>query len=811
MDERHETQDFAAENATTAVQQKQHSEKGTLAFLGQVFFGLSYALLGYFLGGITLPFGTRPMGIALLCGSDRRIFYLYAGLCISAWRTPYRVLLIGIYSAILLVRLLVRFVLDPPWDAKDAEKMGDRTVGEVYPLLFSEHLSLRMSSACLGVFAFGIYRLVEGGFLYYDLYGTILAAIVAPVSVLLLGGVFTKEEKVATAWQIAGLLILSTSLVWSFGAWKIWGISIAVFSCMLLTFHLTRTRGVLVGMIAGTVTGLAVSVELSPTFAFAALSAGLLFPISSVLAMSAAFASAVAWALYVSRLGILNGILSALIASTVLFFVWDKLLGKATVKEDTATKETTVAVSEQCVSQEDRALSEAAEWEVRFFASHRNVKRLCESLSSLSTMLSEVARQVRTPSASDLRQICDRAFEDSCASCAQREKCWNECYRTTAAEIGALSSALHTEGQIEMKDAGRELRARCARLPDIIEEINHNTVARRGQILLGDRTEIFAIDYAAIAELLATVMVEEEIECQYDAELSSTLQKALEEDALNDLRVTVYGTRRHRIRIVSNQSEALSAQSDTILEILRRVCPFAIEDTTTTVDEDGVIEFLEQAPLSLLCAQRTLLAEGEEKYCGDTVGSFSSEDGRFFALISDGMGSGQEAALTSGLCGVYLRKMIDAGCPCEMAVRMLNGFLRNRTSGSLHECSATIDLLELDLMQGKASFYKNGAAPTYVFRNDGIIKLRSRTVPVGIIRESDTRRIAFDVTAGDTVVMVSDGVTQGKEECPWLFDLLRSQGENASVDRIADLVIKYAKGEGASDDLSVFVVKIKNF
>ena len=139
---------------------------------------------------------------------------------------------------------------------------------------------------------------------------------------------------------------------------------------------------------------------------------------------------------------------------------------------------------------------------------------------------------------------------------------------------------------------------------------------------------------------------------------------------------------------------------------------------------------------------------------------------------------------------------------------MLNGFLRNRGSGSLHECSATVDLMELDLMQSRASFYKSGAAPTYVFRNGSLFKLRSHTVPVGIIRELDTRRIGFDVSPGDVIVMVSDGVTQGKEDCPWLFDLLRSQGEDASPDRLADLIVKYAKGEGGTDDISVLIIKV---
>ena len=117
--------------------------------------------------------------------------------------------------------------------------------------------------------------------------------------------------------------------------------------------------------------------------------------------------------------------------------------------------------------------------------------------------------------------------------------------------------------------------------------------------------------------------------------------------------------------------------------------------------------------------------------------------------------------------------------------------------------------MELDLISGSAHFYKSGAAPTYVFRNGSLLKLRSHTVPVGIIREIDTRQIDFEVSCGDVIVMVSDGVTDGKEECAWLFDLLRSQGNSASPERIADLVVKYAKAEGATDDISVIVIKIE--
>lgn len=799
------------EDVQEVNQEGQETQEGrktgsVLGFLKQALLGTVWALFGYLLGGVALPFGARPLGIALLCGSDRRIFYIFAGLCLAAWQDPYRLLLLGIYTSILVLRLVVRFVLDPPFEVSEGKRMGETSLREVYPLLFSEHLSLRMATACLSAFAFGIYRLIEGKFLYYDLYGTILGAIAAPVFVILLWGIFSGEERVGEIRRTIGVLALSAALIFALGNTKIYGISLAALACMLLVLYLTRTRGTVTGLVAGTLCGLAVSVPLAPLFAFGALAAGLLFPISAALAMCAAFAVSLAWGIYVSGIGVLSGLLSALISAVVLFFAYDKLfLNEA--REGTKPIEAEVATVHESELEGD-ASDLSLTREIRLSESRRRMKHLCESFSSLSETFLEVAKRMQTPSAADLRGICDRAFEDSCASCAEKSRCWGEQYRLTSAEVGKLSSALHANGRVERSDASEALRARCGRLPDVIDEINHNVSTYQRQMLQGDRTEIFALDYGALSELLAASMAAEDRELECDVALSRTLFLALCGEGVEVLSVGVYGKRRRRVFVHAKNGEGIYRERERIFAVLQAVCPFPLMLGEVEPSFDRMLEFLECERLSVACAQRTLLADGEEKYCGDTVGVFRERDGRFFALISDGMGSGAEAAMTSGLSGAYLRKMIGAGASCEMAVRMLNGFLRHRGNGSLHECSATVDLLELDLMAGKASFYKNGAAPTYVFRSGGIFKLRSRTVPVGIICETDTRRIGFDVAAGDMIVMVSDGVTQGREECPWLFDLLRSQGEDVSVDRIADLVVKYAKNEGASDDLSVLVIKI---
>jgi len=114
----------------------------------------------------------------------------------------------------------------------------------------------------------------------------------------------------------------------------------------------------------------------------------------------------------------------------------------------------------------------------------------------------------------------------------------------------------------------------------------------------------------------------------------------------------------------------------------------------------------------------------------------------------------------------------------------------------------------LDLYDGKASFYKSGAAPSYVLREDGLFKLRSKTLPMGILRQTDIKRLHFDIADGDVIVMVSDGVTGGKEECPWLFDLLKRYAGTENIECVAEQILNRARLENGNDDMSVIVLRI---
>jgi stage II sporulation protein E len=166
------------------------------------------------------------------------------------------------------------------------------------------------------------------------------------------------------------------------------------------------------------------------------------------------------------------------------------------------------------------------------------------------------------------------------------------------------------------------------------------------------------------------------------------------------------------------------------------------------------------------------------------------------------MGSGQSAAYSSEICGMFLQKMLASGNRKETALKMLNNLLRARGE----ECSATVDLLEIDLEEGNANLLKSGAAPTFVRRGDKLYKLRSSTVPIGILPSLSAEDINFALEEGDVLIMMSDGVSQSPEECLWLMELMGGiWDKDETPSGMAEKICRKAKDVGSCDDITALL------
>ena len=124
------------------------------------------------------------------------------------------------------------------------------------------------------------------------------------------------------------------------------------------------------------------------------------------------------------------------------------------------------------------------------------------------------------------------------------------------------------------------------------------------------------------------------------------------------------------------------------------------------------------------------------------------------------------------------------------------------------DCFSTVDLLEIDMLTGKASFVKSGAVASFIMRGDKIFRIASNTMPIGITKEINAEEVKFDLAIGDVIVMVSDGVGQSTEDTVRVSNLLTYSWED-DLQKMADKIKESAKeSSGRSDDISVGVIKI---
>jgi len=749
-----------------------------------------YGAAGYACGIAELPFGSSPFGIALLAAADRNAPFVYVGLALSCLFTRGQTdgaVYLGVYTALLLLRALVRLTVANEGGA------GRRSIREIANTLFGEPRAYRVMLSAVAALGLGACIFFGSGMLYYDLFGLLISTAVAPAATALMTYGFSGRG----VMRDIGLLTLFALCIYGAAELNIYGVSVSLFAALVLIFFVTEREGMGKGCVCGLVLGLVYSPILAPSCVFAALCLGIFMKISPTIGLTTAFLSATAWAFYIKGLSALDGIFGAVLASALLYSAGRRMVARGGAEK----VDRTAAPIRRC-----RVVGEGELDGVRLCEVNRRMSAISEGLAGLAAFFEEL--RLRYPQARDLRRICLEALESSCVGCPQESECPQR--QRLESESVRLSLLLRRNGRICASDIAVDTSGRCARLPDILDEINYNAGPCAGRY--GESGEVAAPDYKALSRLLERGLEDGSGEYVTDTVLSESLCAALDRLALELDGVAVFGKRRRTVYVHSPSVRVLNEGREAILDALAAALPFELDGKGATVsrcsDGGGSFTVSEAARFSLKSVTRQRIAREETDFCGDSLAVFENTDALAFSLISDGMGSGREAATVSEICARFLESMLRVGRMNGELLSMLGGFLSGRCEGSLCECSATVDLMEVDLISGEAVFFKSGAAPTYIYREGELFKLRSGTMPIGILPDSECRRCELTLSAGDVVVMVSDGVTDGDEECPWLFDLLRQNIEQSGAERTAELIVKYAVAHGSRDDISVIVSRV---
>lgn len=202
-----------------------------------------------------------------------------------------------------------------------------------------------------------------------------------------------------------------------------------------------------------------------------------------------------------------------------------------------------------------------------------------------------------------------------------------------------------------------------------------------------------------------------------------------------------------------------------------------------------------------------------EKLSGDSYGFCEDEKGRFAILLSDGMGSGDKAMADSELVIELSEKFLEAGYPLEKTMKLINSAL---VSGIDNKNMSTLDICDINLHTGDCSFAKVGATVSFIKRDNFVDKIVAGNLPLGIFVDMEPDIIRRSLTAGDYIIMLSDGVLEGLGQVigeDGLYDFLCAMDSlpaKEMANHLLNYVIRVCNGK-IRDDMTILVAKVIDF
>jgi stage II sporulation protein E len=743
-------------------------------------------LLGFLLGGTEFPLQTYPLGCALVASLPRNLLAAMLGIIVRSvylFLNGTDLLLPMICSVSLLVcRVILNFVLFGKKKLAEAKRLPDS-------------VSMKMLLCAIFVFGISFADAVYGGISAYTVLRSALIAIVSVTFTLLFTFFFDEEYRQNSVFE-AGFGALCFSLALSFLPISVGSFSMGLavsFAITLYTGFLgAPTRSASVGLLCGATLG----GFFGPVFALAGLVAGIFSDAYVILGGFGALLVTVCGLLYFSGLETVTSVFPELAAATVVFtflaaFRW---IPRSRFPEFSYGGEKENAACALWTKKNE------TEREQRMLG-------LSKAMDSLSCMVQGLSERFRRPNPEKMAEKCREIWRSHCCGCPNRDTCKGVSASESEKISAKLASNLYLGGKLNSDHLWEITRIRCPYLDTLAQELNALSAKMLEDAIRDDKTKVFALDYGIMSKMFADAAADDSERIPADKTLSERMRRAFHRAGLRAEYVLVCGDRKKTVIVTGDEVAKTELRSHDISAICESVCSVRFGPPSFIL-EDGKSAFvLESLPCYTVESVMKQIPKKGESVCGDSVATALSGDDYFYCFLCDGMGSGEEASLTSKLCRIFLEKMLVCGNRKSTTLAMLNNLLCSRNT----ECFATVDICEIDLMRGEASFLKSGAVPSFVMRDGHLYKISSGTFPIGILPQVSAENTDFELCAGDVIVLCSDGIlcdAEGDDIARFLEMITREWTED--LESMADKILTYSSDFSVrTDDMTIAFLRIK--
>ncbi len=599
-----------------------------------------------------------------------------------------------------------------------------------------------------------------------DILSLLVAVSAVPIFCYCFSGYFDKRKEIRPKRYDASLLAFAFAFTILFSRLSVFGVTLALVPATAFTLCSARTRGFAFGGACGVLCGFVCGGSATGALGVLGMTYGLLATELEPLALCLSLMLALSGYFYLSGT---SGLLVVAIMMLIVYVAFVPMRKHLPIHKSAVE------------SKEKRAHD-------------RRLSRYAAAFSSLSSLFYTVSAQTREQSITELNQKIVDAVNYRCEHCSG-------CQLDKSEISNFFTSEIRRNGVASFSKIPQHITAACPNVCMIARDINNLEPLRQREGEKGLKQ--MADEYSAFSAVLIDAAKKQEDSTKTDKSLADNVKKALLSIGVTCDGVKVVGTRIFEVTAFGVNPDKIKASATDISNAVGELLGVSVSTPEIIFHDDYALMKFNAIPSLRVEFAKFSEAKNGETVCGDTVSVFENDEKYFYCLVSDGMGSGRDAALTSKLSAIMLEKLLTVGAEKENALKLLNRALTEKEE----EIFATVDLLEIDRINSVATLLKAGAAPTIVIRNGKSVKIESRTPPAGIMKNVIADKKVFRLEKGDMIVMLSDGVLQTGNDMLLLPE--RGLPPMPSARALASSILREARNQSeTADDMSVCVLRI---
>lgn len=434
------------------------------------------------------------------------------------------------------------------------------------------------------------------------------------------------------------------------------------------------------------------------------------------------------------------------------------------------------------------------------------IKSVRDAVGDMSETVSRVSNALREKSAPDTTAVYLRVRDNVCEKCASYNRCWRNMLPATLGEFDEVLEIIRKTGSVTPSVTPMSLQSKCIRIMSLCDSFNKNYVLYSAHLgaegRINEMRKITADQFDTVGEMLDDLLVNFESGAKPLASKSLALKNSLDDIGVHAF-VNCYEDENMNMVInmsVENDCKASTGEiRECIIKSTEKNFPFP---AVISGEKEKMMLFWEQTPLTAECVYHQL-SGNEEKVCGDCFDSFFDGKGNFIAVLSDGMGTGERAAVDGAMASSLFSRLIISGFSFPCALRLVNSAMLVK---SYEESLATLDILKVNLYNGQAVIYKAGATASLLYRKGKVSEIKKSAMPIGILRQAEFATIKGGLKNGDVVIMMSDGAVDNSLE--EIKQYVTEKGFSYDLPEKLCAIAK-AKNISHSDDITVAVIKIQ--